>query len=857
MAKMKKTPQATMIFMLLNIIICNAQVLEKSTFYENDSNLLKEKYYVLKSDTSLKDSLYLKYSSDGKLINKGFYNKGDKLGEWVRFFPDFKIKSSGYYDMNNQYNGCNFHYLDNGKIDHVDYYIDGIAYNDSLYLQQDFIIKLFDGMHTSGFDSYEVMSSNFAALEIDKARYDSIDGQDDKFAFGNTIIEQGYFYKEWFPIFKTKREKLIKTNSEINEFSVSLDKAYFDLIMNPIKNLSDSLLTSGDMKFVLTQAPLIHTEFASTSGLLLELDTIDTMINKELQEIDTQYKHKFPEFYAAESNRFIQSQEDYMQEENLQIRISKGSELIKVLEKMNGDFVRLDELNVAIDEKQVKLEKAFKEKYPVDYQVEEETINTEYSEFQASTQLTQKIQLGEKVLEHLKNSYIGFYTVDSMDMVINEDFKPLREGYLQSFPSIYAKEIKPVATEIAELNRTKGLDQKIKTGQQIIDTIGYYTDTYNRFIEIDNALKDRYSVLQTNFKENYRAIYKNEVAHMDNLIKKYQVNNRSESKLVAGNNIMNKIEELDDNYSKIEAQRKEINQRYPAISDKFLNDFPPIHKNTVRLYDDKKALYEKSLNCKSFLENGNSFIEEIEILESKYNEISMQFSEIEGNLSQVENMYQIDFSEVYNTEIKEEKTKIKEYNNEGFIEKKLKTGEFILTKLKTLQEAFPQLKEENTKMNNEYATLVQEFKINFPVLYKTYIIPLIADEKSYRQNGYHAPKMTLSNKIVQKIDEFRAKYDLFKAQNDLLLSNYDEFIYNYEGRNQYKKMYKKGKWAYNELKNKYDNEISFEKKEKIGKEIELMLLQFISLSTKDNTIINEEIKSAKTVNDVLKVIGIN
>ncbi|MEA3445225.1 MAG: hypothetical protein U9R19_10930, partial [Bacteroidota bacterium] len=211
----------------------------------------------------------------------------------------------------------------------------------------------------------------------------------------------------------------------------------------------------------------------------------------------------------------------------------------------------------------------------------------------------------------------------------------------------------------------------------------------------------------------------------------------------------------------------------------------------------------------------------------------------------------------FDTEIKEERSKIEDYNDEGFIEKKLQTGEFIIEKLKILQKIFPQLKEENTKINNEFPGLAEEYREYFSVLYKTYIEPLEDDEKNYQKTGYHAPKLTLSNRIVVEIDELRAKYDLFKIQNDKLLGKYDEFTYNYKDRKQVKRMYKKGRWAYVELKDAYDNETNFEKKEKKGKKIELMLQQFISLSSKDNTIINDEIKSTKTVNDVLKVIGIN
>ncbi|MEA3443705.1 MAG: hypothetical protein U9R19_03165, partial [Bacteroidota bacterium] len=636
---MRKALFSVLFILFAGIFSCNAQLQKITSYYNNDSSLVNEQYFVLSSDTDIKDSLYNNYSKEGKLLKKGFYNKGDKMGEWVHFFPDRQIKSSGYYNMNKQFCGCHFSYNINGEIEQVDYYIDDIAYNDSIQVQEEFVRKLVEALHTTGFDVYDIMQEKFLSLQTMFAKYDSIENADEKLVFGHRIVQSGYFFKEWFNSFKSERELLLKSKSVMDAFTADIDKDYFDLLMNPIVENADSLLNSDNIIFVLDDGSKIRKEFIQISGLISEIEIIEPQITSGLSELESNYKDEFPEFYKSELDQFSKKHDDYKQEENLQIKISLGNEIVSLIEKMKADFEKLTNLSESIDEKLNKLEKVYKEKFPVDYQAEEELINSDYAGFKASTQLQEKIELGQIVLKHIETSYINFYTVDSMDIVIAEEFKSIREGYLQSFAAIYGKEIKPVANSIAGFNRTKGLEIKIMTGQNILDTIHYFDAAYTRFIDIDKALKERYSKLQSNFKEGYRAIYKNEVAQMDKLIKNYNVNGRSKSKLDVGNNIMEKIIELENNYSEIGKQSDEIGNRYTAVSEKFKSDFSPVYKYTLCTYDDKKENYEKSLNCKTYLEKGKAFLEEVTILEEKYDEISKQYSSIIEILSKVEGLY--------------------------------------------------------------------------------------------------------------------------------------------------------------------------------------------------------------------------
>ncbi|MCF8372562.1 MAG: hypothetical protein K9H64_13110 [Bacteroidales bacterium] len=852
---MKKTGLIFLILIIATQSIGYGQNHKIRTFYNSDSSSVKEEYYTLRSDTSIKDSLYLFYSEEGKLLKKGSYSKGEKIGNWLRFYPNRQVESFGYYDNNNQFTGSRLFYDTLGKIEQIDYYKEGIAYIDSLELQQEFISNSSDALRDARFNEYILLQAKYAIFQQQLAHYDSIVEQPEKLHFGDRIICDAYFYMGWFQDLKDERDSLLQLKMQLENLPVELDPSFFDLQVNPIKTQTDSLLASDSISYVLNRGPLLRKEYKRKVALLRKLETTNARIVKSQNKLEIEFKEKLPVFYQSEIEKLDRIQNEFKSEENLQTKIRLGNELEQLISDIEKRFKTLLELHKSIDEKKKKL-KSYKEKYPVVYKNEEQAIQKEYESFVASTQLQKKIDLGNLVFKHIATSLYNFFCVDSMEILINEQFMPLYESYLKSYPRIQAKELKPISASIAGFNRMNNLEQKKQTGQDILDTIHYFSLSYNRFLEIDTVLDVRFKLVQARFKENYRAIYKSEVSLLAPQIKKYRDNGLSKSKLDDGNEVLDKITKLEEYYADIEAQRKEINTQFPLISEKYEKHFPPIYKNTIRLYEVKKENYENTATCKTYLEKGEEFLLEIHVLEEKYDEIRLQNTEIESNLNDVESLYQFDFPEVFNKEVKEEKSKIKEYVNEGFIEKKLQSGEFILAKLNTMQGAYPQLKEENSKIESEFSGLVKDYKENYYPLYVAHIKPLVDDEKMYRQLGYHGPKLMISNQIIQKIDEYKIKIDIFNEQSQTLILKHNEFDYNYKDRDLVKRMYKKGKWAYDELKNAYDNETDFDKKEELGKKIELMLTQFISLAAKDNTIINDEIRKAKTVDDVLKVIGI-
>jgi hypothetical protein len=845
----------TSILLVINVLILSGQKQLVYTFYSNNNSLVKEKYYTLNSDTSVKDSLYYAFSQDGHLLKRGFYSNGEKLGEWFRFLPNRQIESYGYYNVNNQFSGCRLYYHPNGDIDQIDFYIEDIAYNDSPEIQQEFISSIADDLRMAGFFSFDPLSNKATNLQKSLDLYERINNRTKKLLFGNRIISDAYFYKGWFQEFKDERNQLNQLETNLEKVKGKFDPSFEVTYFKPISESLDSLLKSDSIQYVLDRGPVLRQQFQSLTSLQEDIEPIQEKIKKGRRELESNFKEVLPKYYQSEIERFDAKYSTYTLESDLQSKLTIGKELIEMIDLMNVQFGALIEMQNTINEEKERLN-PYKDKYPTVYLVEEEAINQKINTYDRSTSYQEKLELGKEVFDYIEKTILNLNAVDSMEVAITKRYQPLRNNYLKSYIRIHAKEIKPIASAIAGFNRLSILERKKQVGQDILDTIVYYQQTYNRLQQIDSVLDQRYSRVKNNFKENFRKIYKSEIAPLDSEIKRYRDNRLSKSKLDAGNLILEKISSLENNFKKIQAQRKKIDSRYPAISAKYEKDFPPIFKKTLKLQEGKMEIYESSETCKLYLERGEVFLKETELLEQQYAEIMQQNSDISKNLNVVENLFKIKFPEITDTEIKDIKDQFKDYISEGYIGPKIQAGDLILSKLNLMQASFTKLDENQSKIDSEFNTLVKNYKEHYSVLYKAHIKTLMDDEKLYKQTGYHMSKLTYGDVVVEKIDEYSSKFEIFRRQDSEMSTKYTEFESKYANRKEVKFMYRKGRWAYNELLKSYEKETDFEKKEQTGDLISLMLVQLISFASKDTTLINSELKKAKTVDDVLRILNV-
>ena len=832
------------------------QLLPITKYWPTDSAPVLEQYFVLSSDTTIKDSTYFMYAKNGQILKKGFYNKGEKAGQWSRYLRGWRVQTSGYYE-NNEFSGCLFGYDSLGNFDVVEYFDRGTAYNDSLPLQEKKIESVFESLKERGFKNDSLMLVRFQELESLIEMRKTMTDQDTKLKWGHRLVYQLVYHNEFLPYFELEKEKLGKAHFALINHGLLLDKEFLSPYIDSLTAEADSLMACDSLGIVLENGPLIRSKIRQRLASLDSLQNQKHEIAQQLDALRASYQAVFPDLYTSELDSIDIKNKEISSTFPLGKKIEMRSLLLLSIANLDKQFKELSTAYEEITYGKRSIEKGFKTKYPSTFAKALEQINIEQSYFESNTILKEKLTLGKKLVGDIKTNLQFFQAIDSIEAVISEQYPPLKQKYLQNYPALFSKEVKPINNLITDFNRITPIKDKKEMGQSILDTLAYFDQSHQRLSSIDSTLNNRYATVKANYKEHFRPIYKEEVQPIEGLIKSYSVSNNSMAKLNSGSMLLDKFTDLETYFILMQEQNSALDKRFSLIAESYKTNFPPIYKTTFKVFYEKRKNISGANTCKRYIEKQTEFLTDIGGLEEKLDEIQVQKASIDTYIAKTQELYQFDFPVIYGTEVKEEISKIDDYNNEGLIDKKLKTGELIIETLGNLHQVHAQLKEENTKINSEFESLAENYKTEFPSLYRTLIDPLKDQVKDYRQNGYHIPKLNLSNDIVMKLEHYAVKYNLFKAQSDLLKNQFNEFIYKYKDRDQVKKMYKKGKWAYDQLMGQYEQELDFEKKEEKGKEIELLLLQFLSLADKDNSIINSEIRSAKTIEEIKKAIGLD
>ncbi|MCX6258309.1 MAG: hypothetical protein NTW49_10510 [Bacteroidia bacterium] len=233
-----------------------------------------------------------------------------------------------------------------------------------------------------------------------------------------------------------------------------------------------------------------------------------------------------------------------------------------------------------------------------------------------------------------------------------------------------------------------------------------------------------------------------------------------------------------------------------------------------------------------------------------------QENDISQRLQQSETGYKDAFPVVNKTEIKELKTKFKEYGKLETVEKKIAMGKIILDRLEIVEKILPELKEINSNIAVLLPDVQTKYKKFYSPLYKAEIVPFLLKFKEYDENGSVTTKVNLGKKVLEKLKYYNENFTRMKDQGDKLSAKFNEFNDLYKSRKDVKNIYKKGKMACNELLSAYNDEINIEKKMLMGEDIEFLLLKLISIAGKDNSVLNNDIKNAETPADVKRKLGL-
>jgi len=186
-------------------ILLYSQSKEVKVYYDDERNMLKERYFVKDLDPSVLYGTYESYYISGELKSKGQYVDNETYGQWKYYYESGSLKMQGQLKDNSNH-GLWSYYFENGKLRMQGKIFDGKREGNWKYYYETGILKSegeYENDLKSGIWSYYSENGELKA----KAIYKKGDG----------------IYKEFYPNGSLKSEGFIK-----DEKSDSLWKNYYE-----------------------------------------------------------------------------------------------------------------------------------------------------------------------------------------------------------------------------------------------------------------------------------------------------------------------------------------------------------------------------------------------------------------------------------------------------------------------------------------------------------------------------------------------------------------------------------------------------------------------------------------------------
>jgi hypothetical protein len=829
------------------------------TFYDSDSLLLKEEYSILETDASKKKhGPYRMISQDGILLKNGKYIDGERVRQWVSFNENGFVLRFGTYDpLFYQFTGCKFEFSQAQALISAYLAIDGKDLSKSILAQEEFINRMYNDLVLTDIDVDLLLSKRIHKIKEKIREYNSKFENDDKISLGNNILQSICYHMGWYPHYKEALQELISIDDYLINTSFDVEPEFYDTHMAILTEELEQLINSDSLFQVIKDGPLLITKLQRQIDLLTEFERLNAQITTRTSELEVDCIDDFSVICNEELATFSSYGKKLEEETELENMIEVRRTFNDTLILKGKVFLELDSINQSIIHESTLLESTYKLRYPRDYIKQRDILKIDSLAFTSSTNLDEMIHQGKNYLFNFVDLNKRYLFVDSLAIDIENKYTATKDNFSKYYPKVYRKEVKGIRKRIKAFNELNTIVKKTKVGLVLIDTLDYYSNIFNRFVALDNEFDEKFVPVVRKYKKEFREIYDTEIEPLNEKLTKYQKLKSSTKKLALGKFIGNQIDSLESYYSILASQSTFLLKRFPEIKNKYQIEFPPIYKETVKDIDDEFKNYQKSNSYREKLILGNKLKKEVEYLEVNYATIQPMDSTIRAKDTNVDNLYKKHFYEIFDNEIKDKKREIAAYFEEGKIENRISQGNEILTYLTNMENIHNELFSAYLSIYFDYDAYVRKYKEDYQFLYRTHIDSLIRLEKQYNLCGNHSDKIDIGNDLLNYIELYKHKYNLYQELDTQIQDRYDKFTTCYESK-ELKRILKKGIWLKENLKEKYNKEINFDKKEKIGRELISILDHFIMISSNDNTQLNEDMKEVKrSIDDIKRVIGYN
>lgn len=455
---------------------------------------------------------------------------------------------------------------------------------------------------------------------------------------------------------------------------------------------------------------------------------------------------------------------------------------------------------------------------------------------------------GEKLLHSLE-------LVEKLNSSLNDSYKLINDKYLQLYPPIYKKEVKPLAENIATCSKINQLVEKERELKRINDTLSYFQIKLTEFQSTDSFIDGHFTQFKEKLNLEDKVLYKMNIPGLESIVKSYKMANMSSAKSVLSSEFRAKLADLEGAYAGLNEQKSKIDSLMPEVGRKYQQKFTPIYKTEILQLESKKAEYLKIAQADLRYQAGKTLLEDLKHYEAHYGELEEQSQQVIASIQEVEVNYTTLFQRIVKDEIGEIRKDYKIYEDIDFVDKKLLKGKYMLEQLASMMSGIRELERNDGRIKTEMLTMIESFKKDYPLVYTAKIAPLLPILQEYDNSGYHQRKLTLSRTLIQSLDENLLVLNNIRAQSEDIRISYEEFDTYFQSKNQEKNLYKRTKSIYEDLKKEYDKEADPSIKTEKGTKILKILKKINEMRGKDNTQFNEDIKDAKDLLKYLEVLS--
>jgi len=233
-------------------------------------------------------------------------------------------------------------------------------------------------------------------------------------------------------------------------------------------------------------------------------------------------------------------------------------------------------------------------------------------------------------------------------------------------------------------------------------------------------------------------------------------------------------------------QRKSLDSLKQA-SEAYKSSFPKIYAGEIAQIYTQLEAFKKMPNTENSYQTGEKIVKKLRKLVSLRQELLEQDKAISSSFTKIENTYKTDFPKIYAGEILAEQEKLKNYKNLTEAAKKSFVGKALLKKLKSYNDEFEQLKDNEQVITKKHANIAKNLEAKFPPVFEKVEAKIQTDLNAYKQVTSVSEKRAKGNALIEKLDGIEGKSHELVVKDQELTSKAD---INVQYKKNFPKVYK-------------------------------------------------------------------